>query len=138
MVANYNSMINDAYEIVKETNPYETILFKDLWAKVCERQGFTEEEARSKMSSFYTTLTLDGRFCAILTKNEEGKSVYKWTLSERVEVDVRTKNAEMSDDDVTAIAEENDDENQNIVINEDNDGESEEENTSDEENSDEL
>lgn len=54
------SMVDVAYMIVKETvNP---ILFKDLYKELVSKLELSEEEANAKIASFYTNLTLDGRF----------------------------------------------------------------------------
>ena len=55
-----NSMCNVAYEILKEVN--EKVAFNALWGAVCDRLGIAEEERNNLISSFYTQLTLDGRF----------------------------------------------------------------------------
>ena len=55
-----NSMCNVAYEILKEVN--EKVAFNALWGAVCDRLGIPEEERNNLISSFYTQLTLDGRF----------------------------------------------------------------------------
>ena len=55
-----NSMCNVAYEILKEVN--EKVAFNALWGAVCDRLGISEKERNNLISSFYTQLTLDGRF----------------------------------------------------------------------------
>ena len=55
-----NSMCNVAYEILKEVN--EKVAFNALWGAVCDRLGVKEEDRNNLISTFYTQLTLDGRF----------------------------------------------------------------------------
>ena len=55
-----NSMCNVAYEILKEVN--EKVAFNALWGAVCDRLGIKEEDRNNLISTFYTQLTLDGRF----------------------------------------------------------------------------
>ena len=54
------SMVTVAYEVMLEVEG--AIEFGKLWQEVCERLEFSEAEASKKISSFYTQLTLDGRF----------------------------------------------------------------------------
>lgn len=54
------SMVDVAYSIVKECE--EPILFADLYKKVVELKGMSEEEMRAKIASFYTQISVDGRF----------------------------------------------------------------------------
>lgn len=54
------SMVSVAYEVMLQVEG--AIEFGKLWEKVCEELGFDEVEASKKISSFYTQLTLDGRF----------------------------------------------------------------------------
>ena len=73
------SMVDVAYSVLKEME--EKISFKELYAKVTELIGLSEEEATNKMSMFYTNLSLDGRFAAL--KNGE------WDLKERCVYDAK-------------------------------------------------
>lgn len=57
------SNLDVAFELVsKKKSP---VVFAKLWEEVSQIQGLTEEESRSKMSRFYTALTLDGRFITL-------------------------------------------------------------------------
>lgn len=69
------SMIDHAYAVLEKSK--EPIAFRDLFSKVVAEGGYelSESEARAKMSSLYTQLSLDGRFL-ILTNNT-------WDLSSR-------------------------------------------------------
>ena len=53
----------------------KSVTFKQLWAYVVKQKGFSEEEANKKVSSFYTSLLLDGRFVTL------GEN--KWDLRSR-------------------------------------------------------
>ena len=84
------SMVDVAYSVLKEME--DKISFKELYAKVTELIGLSEEEATNKMSMFYTNLSLDGRFAAL--KNGE------WDLKERcVYDDMDNEEKENKDDD---------------------------------------
>ncbi len=53
------STIDMAYEIIKEEqHPVE---FYDLWNRIVELKGFTQEQIDENESVFYTNITLDGR-----------------------------------------------------------------------------
>ncbi len=67
------SLLDLAYEYVKECNGVVT--FKALWKAVCKAKGYDEETAAKKVSQFYTTLLLDGRFVTL------GEN--KWDLRSR-------------------------------------------------------
>ena len=54
------SMVNVAYDVMLQVEG--AIEFAKLWNEVCTVLGFSEEEAAKKISTFYTQLTLDGRF----------------------------------------------------------------------------
>lgn len=53
-------MLDLAYEFV--TSKTKPSTFKAIWAYIVKEKHFTEEEAAKKISQFYTTLSLDGRF----------------------------------------------------------------------------
>ena len=54
------SMLELAHEFL-DSKP-KSVTFKQIWAYVVKQKGFSEEEANKKVSSFYTSLLLDGRF----------------------------------------------------------------------------
>lgn len=62
-----------AYEIVKESNG--SIYFHTLWEQVSDIAKLSHEEAKEKISYFFTDLSLDGRFITL------GDNV--WDLRER-------------------------------------------------------
>ena len=67
------SLLDLAYEYVE--NSKGSVTFKALWKAVCKAKGYDEETAAKKVSQFYTTLLLDGRFVTL------GEN--KWDLRSR-------------------------------------------------------
>ncbi|MCR4879360.1 MAG: DNA-directed RNA polymerase subunit delta [Bacilli bacterium] len=57
------SLLDLAYDYVKDCK--EVVSFKDLWKAVVKAKGYSEDEAAQKVSQFYTTLLLDGRFVTL-------------------------------------------------------------------------
>ena len=57
------SNLDVAFELVSKKKA--PVVFSKLWEEVSQIQGLTEEESRTKMSRFYTALTLDGRFITL-------------------------------------------------------------------------
>lgn len=57
------SMVNIAYQILQEAAT--AMDFFELWDRVVEVKGFTEEESDANQSLFYTNITLDGRMITI-------------------------------------------------------------------------
>lgn len=54
------SMLDIAYDYAKQFD--EPVPFKDIWEVVINELGLSEEEAKAKVSMFYTNLSLDSRF----------------------------------------------------------------------------
>jgi len=67
------SLLDLAYDYVN--NSKGAVTFKALWKAVSKAKGYDEETAASKVSQFYTTLLLDGRFVTL------GEN--KWDLRSR-------------------------------------------------------
>ena len=84
-----------AYDIVSANG--SPITFADLWAKLCEVNNYTEQEATRKIGSFYTSLLLDGRFVNLGDNTWDLRSRYTF---DKVTLDV---NECYSDDDETEI-----------------------------------
>ena len=61
------SMLELAHEFMDSKT--KSVTFKQIWAYVVKQKGFTEEEANKKVSSFYTSLLLDGRFVTLGENN---------------------------------------------------------------------
>ena len=57
------SMLDIAYEFLSSKS--KAVTFKQIWAQVVKQKGFSEEEANSKVSGFFTSLLLDGRFVTL-------------------------------------------------------------------------
>lgn len=90
------SLLDLAFDFVNESN--SSVTFKALWKAVAKAKGLSEEEANNKVSQFYTTLLLDGRFVTL------GEN--KWDLRSRhtfdkVHIDMKDvyNDVEASDDD---------------------------------------
>ena len=60
MNRNQKSMRDIAHELL--TKKKSPVLFDKLWKEVSEILGLTEEESLEKIGTFYTHITLDGRF----------------------------------------------------------------------------
>ena len=78
------SLLESAYEFVSSSK--NAVSFANIWKHVCKEKGLSEEEAADKVSQFYTTLLLDGRFVTL------GEN--KWDLRTRhtfdkVHIDMR-------------------------------------------------
>lgn len=54
------SMVDVAYDVLVEKN--RIMNFQELYKEVCTKMEFDTDTALNKISSFYTNLTLDGRF----------------------------------------------------------------------------
>ncbi len=65
MAENYRneSMVDVAYSYLKEVN--KITKFAELFDAVCERIGLSEEQKEELISTFYTNLSLDGRFVTL-------------------------------------------------------------------------
>jgi DNA-directed RNA polymerase subunit delta len=68
------SMLDVAYELLKKNG--KPMSFFDMMKAVAAGEGISEDEMKSKMSQFYTNLSIDGRF-VVLADNF-------WDLRERV------------------------------------------------------
>lgn len=66
------SMLDLAYDILVSKNA--PISFKEMWEVITKQEGFSPEEAKSKMSRFYTNLSLDGRFVTLGENNWDLRS----------------------------------------------------------------
>ena len=57
------SLLDYAYDYVSGRS--EQSKFEDIWAYCLKEAGLSEEEAKQKVSRFYTNLMLDGRFVTL-------------------------------------------------------------------------
>ena len=88
------SLLDLAFEHVEASK--SPVTFKALWKAVCKAKGYDEETAAKKVSQFYTTLLLDGRFVTL------GEN--KWDLRSRhtfdkVHIDMKDVYSEVEADD---------------------------------------
>ena len=98
------SNVDIAYDIVSANG--SPITFADLWAKLCEVNNYTEQEATRKIGSFYTSLLLDGRFVNLGDNTWDLRSRYKF---DKITLDVNECYSE--EDEVEQDQEEKEDEN---------------------------
>lgn len=94
------SMVDIAYDYAKQFD--QLIPFKTLWEKVVEELGFSEEEAKAKISIFYTNLSLDCRFHC--------ESDNTWILRSKLLFDDATENTFLVEEDTDGELEEEYDE----------------------------
>ena len=87
------SNVDIAYDIVSANG--SPITFADLWAKLCEVNNYTEQEATRKIGSFYTSLLLDGRF-VILENNT-------WDLRTRTKFEKISERTAMYNDEEETV-----------------------------------
>ena len=57
------SLLDYAYDLISKQK--EAIPFQQIWEYVVSASGLSEEEAKAKVSRFYTNLMLDGRFVTL-------------------------------------------------------------------------
>ena len=106
------SMRDVAFELLsKKKNP---VAFNKLWKEVAEVLGLTEEEATARIGTFYTHITLDGRFILLQNntwdlKSRHCESEWKIDMNELYKEDDSSSEDEIIDED-NDEAEENDDE----------------------------
>ena len=101
-----------AFELLKKKkNP---VAFNKLWKEVAEVLGLTEEEATARIGTFYTHITLDGRFILLQNntwdlKSRHCESEWKIDMNELYKEDDSSSEDEIIDE-ANDEAEENDDE----------------------------
>ena len=107
------SMKDIAFELLsKKKNP---VAFNKLWKEVTEVLGLTDEEAASRIGTFYTHITLDGRFVLLENNTWDLRSRQK---SEKWKIDMNAlykddgDNAYSEDLDGEDLDEESDEENE--------------------------
>jgi len=77
------SMVDVAFSVL--TDAGSTVKFKDLYNSVCEKLELSEEEKADRISSFYTNLSLDGRFVTLGENERDLRSRQKY---EKVHIDM--------------------------------------------------
>ena len=85
------SFIDYAYDVLKASN--QPLTFKEIFERACElgEIKISQSELTSRISSFYTQLSTDGRFTLLEDK--------KWDLVARYAYDDVHKKDEFEDDD---------------------------------------
>lgn len=76
-------MLDIAYSILDDAT--KELNFHQLYDEICEKKGLSEEEKMAHMSSFYTNITLDGRF---ITLGENTWDLRKKHKFENVHIDM--------------------------------------------------
>ena len=109
------SMRDVAFELLSKKK--NAMAFNKLWKEVAEVLGLSEEEATNKIGTFYTHITLDGRFVLLENNTWDLRSRHKL---EEWKIDM---NALYKDDGENSEIEDENDES-----NEDNDEDSDNEN----------
>ncbi len=106
------SMRDVAFELLsKKKNP---VAFNKLWKEVAEVLGLTEEEATARIGTFYTHITLDGRFILLQNntwdlKSRHCESEWKIDMNELYKEDDSSSEDEIIDE-ANEEAEDDDDE----------------------------
>lgn len=77
------SMLDVAYNFINESG--KEVAFKDLWENVVSTLQFSEEEAMAKLSKFYSSLMIDGRFVTLGENTWDLRSRHKY---EKVHIDM--------------------------------------------------
>lgn len=97
------SLLDLAYDYVS-LNPQQS-KFQDIWAYCVQEKGFTEQQAAQKISNFYTSLMLDGRFVTLGENEWDLRSRHKF---EKVHIDMSEvySDVEISYDDIEEVEEE--------------------------------
>ena len=101
-----------AFELLsKKKNP---VAFNKLWKEVAEVLGLTEEEATARIGTFYTHITLDGRFILLQNntwdlKSRHCESEWKIDMNELYKEDDSSSEDEIIDE-ANEEAEDDDDE----------------------------
>ena len=96
------SLIDLAYQILKQNSNNEPISFKAMFREVSNQLGLSDDEIKDKIVQFYTDLNIDGRFICI-GDNQWG--LCEWYPFEKMEDDIitaskpkRKKSKSVSDD----------------------------------------
>lgn len=76
-------MLDIAYNFINESG--KEVAFKELWDNVVETLQFSEEEAMAKLSKFYSSLMIDGRFVTLGENTWDLRSRHKY---EKVHIDM--------------------------------------------------
>lgn len=111
---NQKSMRDIAYDLLcKKKNP---VSFEKLWKEVTEILGLSDEEALAKIGTFYTHITLDGRFVLLENNTWDLRTRHKF---EEITIDMNDLYDEDDNEDEIIDDEDEDDDD----INDDEDDE---------------
>lgn len=90
------SLLDYAFDFISKQK--EPVPFQDIWNYVVEASGLDEEEAKKKVSRFYTNLMLDGRFVTLGENLWDLRSSHTF---DKVHIDMKDvySDVEASDDD---------------------------------------
>ena len=83
-------MVDIAYQVLHDAK--KSMNFKDLWKNVCSRMNLKGDNETSKMSQFFTNLSLDNRF-ALIDNTWDIRARHKLE-----EVIIDTSNLELDED----------------------------------------
>lgn len=97
------SLLDLAYDYVSQQQHQSK--FQDIWAYCVKEKGFDEQQGATKISSFYTTLMLDGRFVTLGENEWDLRTRHKF---EKVHIDMSEvySDVETSYDDIEEVEEE--------------------------------
>ena len=97
------SLLDYAYDLISKQK--EAIPFQQIWEYVVSAAGLSEEEAKAKVSRFYTTLMLDGRFVTLGENLWDLRSSHTF---DKVHIDMKDvySDVEAIDDDEEELEEE--------------------------------
>ena len=97
------SLLDYAYDLISKQK--EAIPFDKIWEYVVSAAGLSEEEAKAKVSRFYTNLMLDGRFVTLGENLWDLRSSHTF---DKVHIDMKDvySDVEAIDDDEEELEEE--------------------------------
>jgi len=94
------SMVDIAYQILDDRK--KALEFAELWQDVCQRMDYEEADEATKMSQFFTNLSLDNRF-ALIDNTWDIRARHKF---EEVVVDASPIDIEDEEEETAMIEEE--------------------------------
>ena len=97
------SLLDYAFDFVSSQK--EPVPFDKIWEHVVAAAGLSEEEAKNKVSRFYTNLMLDGRFVTLGENLWDLRSLHTF---DKVHIDMKDvySDVEAEDDDEEELEEE--------------------------------
>lgn len=104
------SMIELASKILFDEK--KAINFRDIFSKIAEIKGFSEEEKKEKIAQFYTDLNVDGRF---ITLGSSMWGLKRWYPVEQAEEEIKAPAKKKTKKKKAAVTEEETEEGLDIV-----------------------